>query len=159
MDYKTSGVDIEAGREFVSEIKQAVEQTHTSNVIEGIGGFGGLFRIPLDSFKKPVLVSGTDGVGTKLELAQSKNGYIGFDNASQVWITGKDTNNFTHKLRSKVDGIIVGRRTAEIDNPRLTVRSVLGPNPVRVIADTNRKLPLNLKLFNDNAAYNIVLCS
>ena len=43
MDYKTSGVDIEAGREFVSEIKQAVEGTHTSNVIEGIGGFGGLF--------------------------------------------------------------------------------------------------------------------
>ena len=73
MDYKTSGVDIEAGREFVSEIKQAVEGTHTSNVIEGIGGFGGFFRIPIDSFKKPVLVSGTDGVGTKLELAQSKN--------------------------------------------------------------------------------------
>ena len=73
MDYKTSGVYIEAGREFVSEIKQAVEKTHTSNVIEGIGGFGGLFKIPIDSFKKPVLVSGTDGVGTKLELAQSKN--------------------------------------------------------------------------------------
>ena len=52
MDYKTSGVDIEAGREFVSEIKQAVEGTHKSNVIEGIGGFGGLFRIPIDSFKK-----------------------------------------------------------------------------------------------------------
>ena len=59
MDYKTSGVDIEAGREFVSEIKQAVEETHTPNVIEGIGGFGGLFRIPIDSFQKPVLVSGT----------------------------------------------------------------------------------------------------
>ena len=43
------------------------------SVIEGIGGFGGLFRIPIDSFKNPVLVSGTDGVGTKLELAQSKN--------------------------------------------------------------------------------------
>ena len=89
----------------------------------------------------------------------SKTVYIGFDNSSQVWITGKDTNNFTHKLRSKVDGIIVGRRTAEIDNPRLTVRSVLGPNPVRVIADTNRKLPLTLKLFNDKASQNIVLCS
>jgi len=73
MDYKTSGVDIQAGREFVSEIKQAVEATHSSNVIEGIGGFGGLFKIPLEGFKKPVLVSGTDGVGTKLELAQSKN--------------------------------------------------------------------------------------
>ena len=73
MDYKTSGVDIEAGREFVSEIKQAVESTHSANVIEGIGGFGGLFKIPLEGLKKPVLVSGTDGVGTKLELAQFKN--------------------------------------------------------------------------------------
>ena len=73
MDYKTSGVDIEAGREFVSDIKQAVESTHSSNVIEGIGGFGGLFKIPLDGLKKPILVSGTDGVGTKLELAQSEN--------------------------------------------------------------------------------------
>ena len=73
MDYKTSGVDIEAGREFVSDIKKAVESTHSSNVIEGIGGFGGLFKIPLDGLKKPILVSGTDGVGTKLELAQSEN--------------------------------------------------------------------------------------
>ena len=77
MDYKTSGVNIEAGREFVSEIKQAVELTHSSNVMEGIGGFGGLFKIPLEGLKKPVLVSGTDGVGTKLELAQSKNFHFG----------------------------------------------------------------------------------
>jgi len=73
MDYKTSGVDIGAGREFVSEIKQAVESTHSHNVIDGIGGFGGLFKIPLEGLKTPILVSGTDGVGTKLELAQIKN--------------------------------------------------------------------------------------
>ncbi len=73
MDYKTSGVDIEAGRDFVSEIKAAVEKTHSPNVINSIGGFGGLFKLPLNKFKNPVLVSGTDGVGTKLELAQKKN--------------------------------------------------------------------------------------
>ena len=73
MDYKTSGVDIEAGREFVSDIKKTVENTHSSNVIQGIGGFGGLFKLPINGFKKPILVSGTDGVGTKLELAQNKN--------------------------------------------------------------------------------------
>ena len=73
MDYKTSGVDIEAGREFVSEIKEAVEQTHSPNVINSIGGFGGLFKLPLNNFKNPILVSGTDGVGTKLELAQINN--------------------------------------------------------------------------------------
>ena len=73
MDYKTSGVDIEAGREFVSEIKQAVESTHSNSVLEGLGGFGGLFKITMEDLKTPVLVSGTDGVGTKLELAQNKN--------------------------------------------------------------------------------------
>ena len=49
MDYKTSGVDIKAGREFVSEIKHAVESTHSSNVMEGIGGFGGLFAFSIPS--------------------------------------------------------------------------------------------------------------
>ena len=73
MDYKTSGVDIEAGREFISEIQKTVEETHSRDVIDGIGGFGGLYRIPLDKYKKPVLVSGADGVGTKLELSQKYN--------------------------------------------------------------------------------------
>ena len=73
MDYKTSGVDVEAGRKFISEIKLAVEKTHSPNVMNGIGGFGGLFKLPLNKFKNPILVSGTDGVGTKLELAQTKN--------------------------------------------------------------------------------------
>ncbi len=73
MDYKTSGVDIKAGREFISNIKDIVESTHSNNVIDGIGGFGGLFKLSLDGYEKPILVSGTDGVGTKLELAQRNN--------------------------------------------------------------------------------------
>ena len=70
MDYKKSGVDIQEGRRFVNDIKKTVENTHSSNVLQGLGGFGGLFRLPKD-FKSPVLVSGTDGVGTKLDLAQN----------------------------------------------------------------------------------------
>ncbi len=73
MDYKKSGVDIVAGRKFVLEIKKTVEETHSENVLKGIGGFGGLFKLPLSDFKSPILVSGTDGVGTKLELAQKNN--------------------------------------------------------------------------------------
>ncbi len=70
MDYKKSGVDIVEGRKFINDIRQTVESTHTSSVINGLGGFGGLFRMPIKDFKDPILVSGTDGVGTKLELAQ-----------------------------------------------------------------------------------------
>ena len=73
MDYKKSGVDIEAGRKFIEDITKTVEGTHSKNVFKGLGGFGGLFKLPLADFKSPILVSGTDGVGTKLELAQKNN--------------------------------------------------------------------------------------
>lgn len=69
MDYKSAGVDVEAGRAFVQRIKASVEATHRPEVVGGLGGFGGLMRLPA-GLRKPLLVSGTDGVGTKLELAQ-----------------------------------------------------------------------------------------
>ena len=76
MDYKTAGVDVTAGRAFVERIKSCVEKTHKSEVIGGIGGFGGCIRIP-QGYESPVLVSGTDGVGTKLELAQQYGCHFG----------------------------------------------------------------------------------
>ncbi len=76
MDYKTSGVDVEAGRAFVQRIRSAVETTHGPEVIGGMGGFAGLLRLP-EGFRKPVLVAGTDGVGTKLELAQDYQLHFG----------------------------------------------------------------------------------
>lgn len=76
MDYKSSGVDVEAGRAFISKIKSSVESTHRSEVIGGIGGFGGFIRLP-EGFSQPVLVAGTDGVGTKLELAQDYQQHFG----------------------------------------------------------------------------------
>ncbi len=68
MDYKTAGVDIEAGNSFVNKIKDTVMSTHRPEVMGGFGGFNGAIRIP-HQYKNPVLVSGTDGVGTKLALA------------------------------------------------------------------------------------------
>ena len=76
MDYKTAGVDVTAGRAFVERIKSCVEKTHKSEVIGGLGGFGGCIKIP-KGYESPVLISGTDGVGTKLELAQQYGCHFG----------------------------------------------------------------------------------
>ena len=69
MDYKEAGVNIEAGRNFVAQISQDVESTYRPEVLGGLGGFGGCFELPT-GYQQPVLVSGTDGVGTKLKIAQ-----------------------------------------------------------------------------------------
>ncbi len=69
MDYKTSGVDIEAGDAFVGNISQIVKSTHRPEVLGGFGGFNGMTKIPA-GYEKPVLVSGADGVGTKVHVAE-----------------------------------------------------------------------------------------
>ena len=67
--YREAGVDIDAGDELVERIKPHVKRTMRREVLGGLGGFGALVEVPLDRYRKPVLVSGTDGVGTKLRLA------------------------------------------------------------------------------------------
>ncbi|MEO7387207.1 MAG: phosphoribosylformylglycinamidine cyclo-ligase [Gammaproteobacteria bacterium] len=69
LTYKDAGVDIDAGDDLVEHIKPLARSTNRPGVLGGIGGFGGLFEIDLDRWPRPVLVSGTDGVGTKLKLA------------------------------------------------------------------------------------------
>lgn len=69
LNYKDAGVDIEAGNALVERIKPIAARTRIPGVMAGLGGFGSLFELPLDKYKNPVLVSGTDGVGTKLKLA------------------------------------------------------------------------------------------
>ena len=69
LSYRDAGVDIDAGDDLVERIKPLVRRTQRPECLGGIGGFGGLFELPTDRYEKPVLVSGTDGVGTKLKLA------------------------------------------------------------------------------------------
>ena len=79
--YKEAGVDVTAGYKAVELMKAHVAKTVTSGVLSGIGGFGGLFELDLTGISKPVLVSGTDGVGTKLKIAflMDKHDTVGID--------------------------------------------------------------------------------
>src|ERR1700687_2063936 len=67
--YRDAGVDIDAGDEFVDRISPLVRSTFRPEVMTDLGGFGGLFRLQAHRYAEPVLVSGTDGVGTKLKIA------------------------------------------------------------------------------------------
>ena len=80
LSYKDAGVDIDAGNALVDNIKSVVKKTTRPEVMGGLGGFGALCRIPAN-YKKPILVSGTDGVGTKLRLAIDfkKHDTVGID--------------------------------------------------------------------------------
>jgi phosphoribosylformylglycinamidine cyclo-ligase len=69
LTYRDAGVDIDRGNALVERIKPIARATMRPGVLQGLGGFGALFELPLDRFRQPVLVSGTDGVGTKLKLA------------------------------------------------------------------------------------------
>ncbi len=79
--YKEAGVDVTAGYRAVELMKSHVSKTMTSGVLSGLGGFGGLFELDLTGIEKPVLVSGTDGVGTKLKIAfmMNKHNTVGID--------------------------------------------------------------------------------
>jgi len=81
LTYKDSGVDITKGNKLIEKIKPIAKSTSRPGVLTGLGGFGAMFEIPLDRYNNPVLISGTDGVGTKLMLAEmlNKHNTIGID--------------------------------------------------------------------------------
>ncbi len=81
LNYRDAGVDIDAGERLVDHIKPIAARTRRPGLLADIGGFGALFEIPVDRYRRPVLVSGTDGVGTKLKLAMQlgKHDTIGID--------------------------------------------------------------------------------
>jgi phosphoribosylformylglycinamidine cyclo-ligase len=113
LTYRDAGVDIDAGDELVERIKPVVKRTMRREVLAGIGGFGALVEVPLDRYRRPVLVSGTDGVGTKLRLAidTARHDKIGIDLvamcANDVAVSGAEPLFFldyyaTGKLRVEV---------------------------------------------------------
>ena len=81
LTYKDAGVDVEGGNNFVKKITPIVKETFSDRVLTGLGGFGALFNGSFPQMKEPVLVSGTDGVGTKLQIAKmmNKHNTIGID--------------------------------------------------------------------------------
>jgi len=81
LTYKDSGVDITKGNQLIDKIKPIAKSTLRQGVLAGLGGFGAMFEIPIDRYKNPVLISGTDGVGTKLMVAEmlNKHDTIGID--------------------------------------------------------------------------------
>lgn len=81
ISYKEAGVDINAGNEAVRRIRQHVRSTYNPSVRGDLGSFGGVFAFPAEEYKKPVLVSSTDGVGTKLKVAMAagKHNTVGYD--------------------------------------------------------------------------------
>jgi phosphoribosylformylglycinamidine cyclo-ligase len=96
LSYRDAGVDIDAGNSLVERIKPIVKGTFRPGVLGGLGGFGALFELPLDRYREPVLVSGTDGVGTKLKLALElgRHDSIGIDLvamcANDIAVTGAE---------------------------------------------------------------------
>ena len=99
--------------------------------------------------KKPLVIG---------KIAQDKKGFIA-KKGSKIWITGNSSKKSVHQLRSEVDAIMIGKNTALIDNPSLTVRKVIGKNPKRIVLDTNRTLPYDLNLLNDHQSETIIICS
>ena len=79
--YRDSGVNIDAGNDLAERIKPIARRTHGAGVLGGLGGFGALYQLPLERFRNPVLVSATDGVGTKLKLAamMARDDTVGID--------------------------------------------------------------------------------
>lgn len=86
-----------------------------------------------------------------LKIAQTLDGKIADDSNFSQWISSSESRKMVHSLRSEYDAVLIGSRTASIDNPLLTVRLTEGRNPLRIVLDTNLKLKTDLRLFKQNS--------
>lgn len=86
------------------------------------------------------------------QLGQSLDGFIASRTGDAFFVTGDDDREHLHRLRALADAVVVGASTVLADDPRLTVRAVLGPNPARVVLDPRGRLPTDRRVFRDGAA-------
>lgn len=84
-----------------------------------------------------------------LKVAQTRDGFIAHTDGSSRWITSRASRSLVHRLRSEYDAVLIGAKTARMDNPRLTVRHVKGSSPMRVVIDGKLSTPQNAHLFSD----------
>lgn len=92
-------------------------------------------------------------------LGQSLDGRIATGDGCSKWVTGDEDLTHTHRMRALADAVLVGAATVRHDDPRLTVRRVDGPNPLRVVVDSSRRLTGDRCLFTDGAAPSLVFCT
>lgn len=111
----------------------------------------------LNKFYFKVQRSGTPFI--TLKIATSRDGMITDEVGKQTWLTGIESKEFVHKLRSIHDAVLIGANTVNIDNPQLTVRRVAGRNSKRIIIDGKLSSKLESTVFNDSEAETFVFCS
>ena len=92
-----------------------------------------------------------------LKMAQTADGFLAAADGNSKWITGKQSRKLVHQWRSEYDGVLVGRTTAMVDNPNLTVRHVSGRQPKRIVIDGPYELPKELNLFSDKFEENTII--
>lgn len=121
---KDRGIEVEVGL-FEAEARQLNKRFLTAH-----------------NLKRPYII---------LKWAQTADGFIARKDGTSKWITGALSRQWVHKIRAEEQAIMVGTQTALIDDPSLTVRDWVGPNPTRIVIDRMHKLPARLKLFNAEA--------
>jgi diaminohydroxyphosphoribosylaminopyrimidine deaminase/5-amino-6-(5-phosphoribosylamino)uracil reductase len=107
----------------------------------------------------PIALAGRERPLTVAHLGQSLDGRIATENGSSCYVTGSENLTHLHRMRALCDAIVVGAGTVEHDDPQLTTRRVIGPNPVRVILDPRRRLNIVHGVFQDRAAPTLLVCA
>lgn len=107
----------------------------------------------------PIALAHRDQPFTVAHLGQSLDGRIATTSGASCYVTGSENLDHLHRMRALCDALVIGANTVECDDPQLTTRRVLGPNPIRVILDPRRRLAAGHRLFHDGAAPTWLVCA